>query len=349
MLSARASQSALLGFATLAVFCVAALPLSAQPASPQGEIGRFLEQADAIQPRAATPGAENDLNRQIDHLEQAIRRPSAAPAPAAPRPVAAPVAPAPQPAPAVAGDATLTAVVAGVIAQNPDIVLNVIRANPQIVLQALQRLPSGGGPVAAAQPQPQPQGPAEPTIEQVKALLPAMLSDEGSLVYGNPEGSITLVKYNDYRCGFCKRMNEPVKAAIEAFPDLRVVVREFPILGPASRIAAQATLAAKLQDPALANQLADELIAFQGPLDETILGSMLPTIAQRIGLDPDRLAADMPQQDAVIQQTYAIAQQLSIRGTPTFILSDGRMIRGAIPQETLFVAIEQLSRQAAAN
>ncbi len=137
-------------------------------------------------------------------------------------------------------------------------------------------------------------------------------------VLGNPKGDVTLVEFFDYQCGYCKAVQADVQKLIKEDAKLRVVFKEFPILGPASVTAAKAALASREQGKYEAFHNA--LMAHRGQLDDdTIL-----RLARSAGLDTDKLKKDMesPAVQQVIGANLALAQALGIRGTPAFVVGD---------------------------
>lgn len=166
----------------------------------------------------------------------------------------------------------------------------------------------------------------------------AIFNDGVSWVGGNPDGDVTLVEFSDYRCGYCKRAHPDVRALLESDPNLRYVVKEFPILGPDSTVAARMALAALQLDPQRYGALNDALMRFDGTLTEPIAYQ----IAAHVGYDIAALkaAADDPEIDARIADTYGLARTLGLEGTPSFIIGN-RIIRGYLPLEALQAAVAE--------
>lgn len=161
--------------------------------------------------------------------------------------------------------------------------------------------------------------------------------DGYSYVGGNPEGDVTLVEFVDYNCGFCKRVHADVQAVVADDPNLRYVVKEFPILAPSSITAARAVLASiQMADNAAYETLHDALMAHRGSLtDEQVRG-----YAEAAGLDWAALS-DVMRSDQIsdaIAETRSLAEALNISGTPAFIIG-GELIPGAVPQSTLQEAV----------
>ena len=166
------------------------------------------------------------------------------------------------------------------------------------------------------------------------ALRDEILNDPASPVAGNPDGDVTVVEFFDYRCGYCKRSLDMVLAILEDDPGVRVVFKEFPILSPQSRQAAKAALAARAQGAYLPFHVA--LMGARGAFED----EQIFEIADEVGLDVDRLAADMaaPEVEAQIDAVAALASALDINGTPTFVVG-GEIIRGAVDIEAMRAAI----------
>lgn len=159
----------------------------------------------------------------------------------------------------------------------------------------------------------------------------AIFDDGFSWVGGNPDGDITLVEFVDYRCGYCRRAHDEVKQLIESDGNIRLIMKEFPILGEASLTSSQYAIAVKQIAGADAYEAAhDALITMRGDPSDVALGRLSKTL----GLDYDEIKARMdgPEVALEISATRALAQQLSISGTPTFVVQD-EMLRGYLPLE----------------
>ena len=175
---------------------------------------------------------------------------------------------------------------------------------------------------------------AEQERQRVKAVIATkqefLLHDAASPVSGNPVGDVTVVEFFDYSCGFCKRAASAVTQLQKDDPQVRVVYKNFPILGQASEIAAKAALASVIQDKHQAFH--EALLASPGSLTiEEILA-----ISAGIGLDVGRLKADManPKWDDLIEHNRALAKDLGISGTPGFIVGQ-ELVLGAMDLEGL--------------
>ncbi|MGE0642943.1 MAG: DsbA family protein [Nitrospira sp.] len=189
-----------------------------------------------------------------------------------------------------------------------------IRTHPEVIEQSLQAL--------------EVKREAELRDRQKAALATKqdeLLHDPTSPVSGNLKGEITLVEFYDYRCGYCKRAASAVTELQKADSRVRVVYKDFPILGEPSELAAKAALASQAQGK---HQVFHEaLLASQADMtkDEIL------KIAVNVGLNAKRLEADMadPKWKAVIDKNRALAQELGISGTPGFIVGN-QLVPGAL-------------------
>ncbi len=154
--------------------------------------------------------------------------------------------------------------------------------------------------------------------------------DPDSPVLGNPDGDVVVVEFFDYRCPYCVRVAEPLREAVEDDGNIRLVMKEFPILGPESMVAARMALAAEKQGKY--EELHFAMMTVSGKLTE----EKAFKIAEKIDLDMDQLRRDMeaPEIDAMLQRNFALAQALQINGTPAFVIGD-EVVRGAIDMTTL--------------
>ena len=150
------------------------------------------------------------------------------------------------------------------------------------------------------------------------------------LVLGNPSGEVTVVEFFDYNCGYCRRALPEVEKLLRSNNDARVVIKEFPVLGQGSVFAAKAALASAQQGKYAAFHHA--LNAAKTNLNEA---SVLQ-IAAEVGIDTGQLRKDMQSETVarVLSKNRAIAQSLSINGTPSFVI-DGVVLQGYASYKTL--------------
>jgi protein-disulfide isomerase len=154
-----------------------------------------------------------------------------------------------------------------------------------------------------------------------------------SIVAGNPQGDVTLVEFFDYNCGYCKRALADVRGLVKGDPKLRLVMKDFPVLGPDSVEASRVALAVK-------NQLSgDKLFDYHVRLIETrgrVNGEKALALAKEMGLDVARIQKDMdsPTIRAALQENVALGDKLGLTGTPAFIVGE-EIIPGAVGAEPL--------------
>ncbi len=159
----------------------------------------------------------------------------------------------------------------------------------------------------------------------LEELADALYRDPGSPSIGNPEASVTVVEFFDYRCPYCKHVAPELATLLATDADVRVVYKEFPILGPESVFASKAALAAHRQGKY--RELHEALLGLEGGLDDaTVL-----RVAGEVGLDLPKLQQDM-ESPAIIEQLQAVrslATALGVNGTPAFVIGKD-FIGGAI-------------------
>ena len=167
----------------------------------------------------------------------------------------------------------------------------------------------------------------------------ALERSPGDPVLGNPDGDVTIVEFFDYQCGYCKTMTAPLMELVRGDGRIRLVLKEFPILGPESVVAARASLAAARQGQYEPFHMT--LMGLRGRLNEGAIWQA----ATEAGLDLDRLRKDMadPEVTAVIDANYQLAQTLGIEGTPAFAIGRA-LVPGAAPKEHL-ASLVQKARQ----
>ena len=199
------------------------------------------------------------------------------------------------------------------------IVANYLKENPDVVIDAIRAY--------------QQREKASQESEQERLLRERwdeLARDPRDPVIGNLAGDVTLIEYFDYRCPYCKRATPTLMQLVQDDPKVRVVLKEYPILGKDSVTAARAALAAHRQGRYIAfhNALMDE----PGQIDE----ARIFAVAGRLGLDIERLKRDMvsAEVDRHLRDTNEAARELGITGTPAFVVA-GKIIPGAVDIATL--------------
>lgn len=204
------------------------------------------------------------------------------------------------------------------------LVRDVIRTNPEIILEALE-----------SHDQRQKEAEAKRFVDVLAGQKQAVRSDPNSEVVGNPKGDVTVVEFFDYRCPYCKQAHTQLQALIKRDPKVRVLLREFPILGPDSLLASRAAIAARAQGKYLPFHTA--MLETRVLNEETIF-----RLAGDVGLDVERLKSDMskPEVQAIIARNRKLAEMLGITGTPAFIIGD-QLAPGAVGVDRLIAMVEE--------
>ena len=180
---------------------------------------------------------------------------------------------------------------------------------------------------------------AEGAKKAIKGLASDIFRADGDLVVGNPKGDVTMVEFFDYNCAFCKRSLPDVLKLADTDKNLRIVIKEFPILSAGSMFAARAAIASRAQGKYWPFHLA--MLKKRGTVDKTAVLK----IAKKVGLDMDKLQKDMESPDitAIIQRNHSIARALNINGTPAFIIAND-IFPGAVGYEQLAGAIDKVRK-----
>jgi protein-disulfide isomerase len=175
---------------------------------------------------------------------------------------------------------------------------------------------------------------------RVSAAADRLFEDGFSFVGGNPEGSLTMVEFLDYQCGFCRRAHPDVADLLAEDGNIRWVVKEMPILGPGSELAARAAISTLLTEGTETYALLNnELMSTEGQIDDAVLDDAL----RAAGADPATVRAGMhdPEVTRRLGETRALAETLAISGTPTFVIGD-RMVRGYLPLAQMQALVAEL-------
>lgn len=196
-----------------------------------------------------------------------------------------------------------------------ELALEAILENPQIIMEAIAILEERRN---AAQ--------AVAQAEVLQRQRDFLENDPNAPVLGNADGETVVVEFFDYNCPYCKRAAADVKALLSADRDVRVVYREWPILGEGSVFAARVALAAREQGKY--EEMHWALMEMRGRAEEA---SVL-AVARSLDLDMDQLMADMQSEDvnSHLAASQQLAENLGFTGTPSFVIGDA-LVPGAVP------------------
>jgi protein-disulfide isomerase len=167
-------------------------------------------------------------------------------------------------------------------------------------------------------------------------------SGANQAVIGNPNGKITLVEFFDYNCGYCKRALNDLARLMKDNADLRVVLRDLPILSPGSVEAARIASAARLQfQGAKFWEFHQKLLGSHGPVGK----AEALAAAKDLGADMDKLAKDAaaPGINAGITESDKLAKSLQVTGTPTYVIGDDVVV-GAVGYDELQAKVENIKK-----
>ena len=163
----------------------------------------------------------------------------------------------------------------------------------------------------------------------VKDHAEALFNSKRQVVLGNPQGDVTMVEFFDYNCGYCKRALADMLELMKGDPKLRVVLKEFPVLGENSVEAARVSVAARMQD-ATGKKYLDfhqKLLTNRGSIGRT----QALAAAKDAGFDMSRLEKDMASNEPkeTIQESFKLADALGLSGTPSYVIGS-QVVIGAV-------------------
>ena len=163
-----------------------------------------------------------------------------------------------------------------------------------------------------------------------------MENDHNAPVLGNPEGDVTVVEFFDYNCPYCRRVKPHIEALLEEDPNVRLVYREWPILGDGSVFAARAALASREQGKY--EEFHWALMGMAGRAEE----ASVIQVAEQVGLDIAQLRRDMeaPEIDAHIAASMELSRALGFNGTPSFVIGDA-LVPGVIEADQMIRLAEE--------
>ena len=202
------------------------------------------------------------------------------------------------------------------------IVRDFLVANPEVIQEAIVELERR-------------QQDAQKTAQRgaLEAERKTLLHSPRGNIVGNLSGDVTLVEFFDYNCGYCKRALADIRTLMKADPKLRVVLKDFPVLGPESVEASRVSLAVKQQ------LSGDKLFDYHTKVMETrgrVNGERALAVAKEMGLDMARLQKDLDHAEvrAALQENMTLGDKLGLTGTPAFVIGDV-VVSGAVGVEPL--------------
>jgi protein-disulfide isomerase len=182
---------------------------------------------------------------------------------------------------------------------------------------------------------PQPAAPAKAAPDQSAAVAKdasALFSSPHQVTLGDQGGDVTLVEFFDYNCGYCRHALSDMTGLLTADPKLKVVLKEFPILGEGSVEAARVAIAVRMQDPSKYLAFHEALLGGRGPANkETALAA-----AKSAGLDTARIETDMESDEikTTLEEDAKLARDLALSGTPSYVIGKNVVV-GAVGMAAL--------------
>ena len=201
------------------------------------------------------------------------------------------------------------------------IVRTYLVANPEIIRDAMMELQRKQDEAERA--------------DQVKAIADnrdALFNSARQVVLGNPKGDVTIVEFFDYNCGYCKRAHADMLQLLDEDKDLRIVLKEFPVLGEGSVQAAQVSIAVRLVAPEKSAEFFNALLDEKGQIN----GAKALALAEELGIDRAKLDEAMKTDEvkATIEESYDLANKLSLTGTPSYVTAQ-EVVVGAVGYDAL--------------
>jgi len=185
----------------------------------------------------------------------------------------------------------------------------------------------------------QKQADADKARETIKDNNATIFNSAHQVVLGNPQGNVTMVEFFDYNCGFCKRALPDMVELLKTDPDLKFVLKEFPVLGQGSVEAAHVAVAARMQDSSGKKYIEfhQKLLGGRGPADK----AHALAVAKEVGFDMMRIEKDMDSDEVkkTIEEDMKLADALGVNGTPSYVVGD-EVVVGAVGLDELKAKIE---------
>jgi protein-disulfide isomerase len=194
-----------------------------------------------------------------------------------------------------------------------------ILQNPEIIPEAVQILQEREESKKTAQ-----------AVSAIRANKAALFSPPEGTVLGNPKGDVTVVEFFDYNCGYCKQVFPTMMETVKEDGKVKLVVKEFPILGNPSVVAARAALAARKQNKYA--ELHTAMLTHRGSLTE----DTIMKLAADVKIDVKKLQVDMkaPEINEILARNHKLAQDLGIQGTPAIVIGE-TLVPGALQKDHL--------------
>lgn len=202
-------------------------------------------------------------------------------------------------------------------------------ANPEVLVESIQQFQAR-----------QQTAQTDDIAQIIGASSDEIFNDPETPVGGNPQGDVSLVEFFDYNCPYCRRVAPTLVEIARSDPNVRIVYKEWPILGPNSDFAARAALAARTQGKYV--EFHKAMMLESGLMNEP----RVLEVATNLGLDLERLNRDMeaPKIAAILERNDGLARRLRVTGTPSFVIGD-EVLRGAADIEVIRGLIRRVRKK----
>ena len=196
------------------------------------------------------------------------------------------------------------------------IVKEYLIANPEVIAEAMQALEKKQAEEQAA---------AQASLIQKSGGI--LFDSARQMVLGNPKGDVTIVEFFDYNCGYCKRAVGDMLGLIERDPQVRIVLKEFPVLGPGSTEAAKVAIAVGRVAPEKYLDFHKRVMSVRGQID----GAKATEAALAAGVSSSALEKGLADKEvaATLEEVYGLASALGVTGTPSYVIGN-EVVAGAI-------------------
>src|SRR3954447_24180128 len=203
------------------------------------------------------------------------------------------------------------------------IVRNYLIAHPEVLEEAMNELSKRQTAAEAAKHE-----------AGVASNADAIFNSPRNVTLGNKDGDVTFVEFFDYNCGYCKRAMTDMLELMKSDPKLKVVLKEFPVLGPGSVEAAQVAVAVRMQDPTGKKYLDfhQKLLGGRGQADK----ARALAAAKEAGLDMAKLEKDLASAEvrATLEENFKLAEDMGMNGTPSYVIGK-QVVIGAVGADSL--------------
>jgi protein-disulfide isomerase len=184
----------------------------------------------------------------------------------------------------------------------------------------------------------------EKQVAGVKSHKELLFNSAHQVTLGNPQGDVTMVEFFDYNCGYCKRALDDMLTLLKTDPKLKVVLKEFPVLGPGSVEAAHVAVAARMQDKTGKKYLEfhQKLLGGRGPANK----ARALAAAKDAGFDMARLERDMASDEvkATLDENMKMAEEIGLNGTPSYVIGQDVVV-GAQGYDVLKEKVDAARKQ----